>query len=192
MPNERILIAGFGGSLRRGSYSSLLLRECSRLMPDNSELELLDISRIPLFSQDDEYSPPEAVQKFRDGIRRADGFLVVTPEYNYSIPGYLKNAIDYASRPPEHNPFPGKPGAIMSASIGMLGGSRAQYHLRQVFTFLDCRIINKPEVFLNFAQTKFDAAGHLTDENAVKFISQLLNNLVQEARNQISLKKSSQ
>ena len=191
MTDERILIAGFGGSLRKGSFSSMLLKECTRFMPENSKLELLDISGIPLFNQDDEYNPPESVRKFREGIKKADGFIVVTPEYNYSIPGYLKNAIDYASRPPEENPFTGKTGAIMSASIGMLGGSRAQYHLRQVFTFLDCRIINKPEVFLNFAHTKFDDSGHLTDENAIKFITMLLNGLVQETRSQITRRKSS-
>lgn len=183
-PSE-IIIAGFGGSLRNGSYSGMLLREAARLMPEHSRLEILDISKIPLFNQDEENNPPSAVTAFRSGIRNSHGFLVVTPEYNYSIPGYLKNAIDYVSRPPKENPFPGKTGAIMSASIGMMGGSRAQYHLRQVFTFLDCRMINKPEVFITMAAEKFDSTGHLRDEVAKKLVSELLSSLVKESRRNI-------
>ncbi len=103
--------------------------------------------------------------------------MVATPEYNYSVPGVLKNAIDFASRPYGDNPFDDKPVAIMSASIGMLGGARAQYHLRQMFVFLNMHPVNGPEVIVTFAQNKFDANGNLIDENTSKFLKQLLQNL---------------
>ena len=111
--------------------------------------------------------------------KRYQHFLL---QYNFSLPGYLKNVIDVVSRPSRLNPFAGKPGAIMSASTGMLGGSRAQYHPRQIFAGLDSRIVNKPEVFVTFAQNKFDADGHLKDEPTIKFVRDLLNNLVAEAK----------
>lgn len=104
-------------------------------------------------------------------------FLIATPEYNYSVPGVLKNAIDWASRPYGDNAFDDKPVAIMSASIGMLGGARAQYHLRQMFVFLNMHPVNGPEVMVTFAQDKFDADGKLVDENTKKYVSQLLQNL---------------
>jgi len=183
--NKEITIAGFGGSFRKGSYNGMLLREAQRLMPPSSRLEIVDISGIPIYNQDNECEDNTHINKFRNAIKNSGGFLVVTPEYNYSIPGFLKNAIDSVSRPPDLNPFPGKPGAIMSASMSMLGGSRAQYHLRQVFTFLDARIVNKPEVFISFANTKFDENGHLKDETAIKFIKELLEKLVISARSSL-------
>ena len=184
--SKEITIAGFGGSFRKGSYNGMLLKEAQRLMPPSSRLEIADISGIPLYNQDNENEDNIHITNFRNAIKNSDGFLVVTPEYNFSIPGYLKNAIDSISRPSNMNPFPGKPGAIMSASMSMLGGSRAQYHLRQVFTFLDARIINRPEVFISFANTKFDENGQLKDEMAVKFIRELLGKLVSSS--QASLK----
>lgn len=180
--SKEITIAGFGGSFRKGSYNWMLLKEAQRLMPPSSRLEIADISGIPLYNQDNENEDNIHITNFRNAIKNSDGFLVVTPEYNFSIPGYLKNAIDSISRPSNMNPFPGKPGAIMSASMSMLGGSRAQYHLRQVFTFLDARIINRPEVFISFANTKFDENGQLKDEMAVKFIRELLGKLVSSAQ----------
>jgi chromate reductase len=186
--NEEITIAGFGGSFRKGSYNGMLLREAQRLMPPSSRLEISDISGIPLYNQDNENQENVNITNFRNSIKNSGGFLVVTPEYNFSIPGYLKNAIDSVSRPSNMNPFAGKPGAIMSASMSMLGGSRAQYHLRQVFTFLDARMINRPEVFISFANTKFDEKGHLKDEMAVKFIRELLEKLVESARTYTGLK----
>lgn len=179
---KEIRIAGFGGSFRKGSYNGMLLKEAQRLMPPSSILEIVDITGIPLYNQDKENEDNKYIKNFRDSIRNSDGFLIATPEYNFSIPGYLKNAIDSVSRPSNMNPFAGKPGAIMSASMSMLGGSRAQYHLRQVFLFLDARIINKPEVFISFAHTKFKDNGQLNDENAVKFIRELLDKLVQSAK----------
>ncbi|WP_337860336.1 NAD(P)H-dependent oxidoreductase [Ferroplasma sp.] len=175
---ETIKIAGFGGSLRKESYSRYLLENTSKLMPENSKLEILDISNFPFMNQDKENNYPENVKKFKKQIKEADGLLIVTPEYNYSIPGYLKNVLDVASRPYGDNPFSGKPIAIMSASIGMLGGSRAQYHLRQVCVFLNMIPVNTPEVFVTFAQDKFDENGNLKDEMTKKFAGQLMQNLV--------------
>ncbi|EQB73006.1 MAG: FMN-reductase [Ferroplasma sp. Type II] len=183
---ETIKIAGFGGSFRKESYSRYLLENAVNLMPENSKLEILDISNFPTMNQDEENNYPENVRKFKKQIRESDGVLIVTPEYNYSIPGYLKNVLDVASRPYGDNPFDGKPVAIMSSSIGMLGGSRAQYHLRQVCVFLNMIPVNTPEVFMTFAQQKFDEKGKLKDDMTAKFAGQLLQNLVNLA---IQLKK---
>jgi len=184
MDDKKIVITGFGGSLRRESLNKTLLHDAVNYMPEGSRLDIVDISGVPLYNQDLEDTENENVTRIREAIRNSHGFLVVTPEYNFSIPGYLKNVIDVVSRPSQLNPFIGKTGAIMSASTGLLGGSRAQYHLRQVFTGLNSRIINKPEVFVSFAQTKFDQEGHLNDESTVKFVRELLKNLVDEARKQ--------
>ena len=134
----KLKILGFAGSLRAGSYNRALLRAATELLPDDATLEIFDINGIPPFNQDLEMDMPAKVKEFKSKIRGADAILIATPEYNYSIPGVLKNAIDFASRPYGDNPFNDKPVAIMSASIGMLGGARAQYHLRQTFIFLTC------------------------------------------------------
>ena len=115
--------------------------------------------------------------EFKQKIKTADAILIVTPEYNYSVPGVLKNAIDWASRPSGNNSFQGKNAAIMSASIGMLGGARAQYHLRQSFVTLDIYALNKPEVFVTFAAQKFDAEGRLVDEKTREVVKVLLRTL---------------
>ncbi len=180
--SREITIIGFGASLRKGSYNKMLLKEAQRLMPENSKLEIADISGIPLYNEDADNENNSYIVNFRESVKKSDGFIIATPEYNYSIPGFLKNAIDSVSKPPDKNPFAGKAGVIMSASLGMLGGSRAQYHLRQVLTALDARLINRPEVFINFAGTKFDKDGHLTDEIAVKFIQELLQKLIKEVK----------
>ena len=120
---------------------------------------------------------PPKVKEFKSKIRESDALLIATPEYNYSVPGVLKNAIDYASRPYGDNSFDDKPVAIMSASIGMLGGARAQYHLRQMFVFLNMHPVNVPEVIVTFASDKFDSEGNLLDKNAKGFLTQLLQNL---------------
>lgn len=175
-------VLGFAGSLRSGSYNKALLRAAADLLPEDLELEIFDIDGIPGFNQDIEADMPIKVKDFKSKIREADTILIATPEYNYSVPGVLKNAIDWASRPYGDNAFDGKPVAIMSASIGMLGGARAQYHLRQMFVFLNMYPINGPEVMVTFAQDKFDADGKLVDENTRKFMSQLLQNLANWSR----------
>lgn len=178
----QIRILGFAGSLRSGSYNRALLRAAAELIPQKASLEIFDLEGIPPFNQDLENTMPEKVREFKSKIRAADAVLIVTPEYNYSVPGVLKNAIDWASRPYGDNSFEGKPAAIMSASTGMLGGARAQYHLRQVFVFLNMYPINKPEVFVTFANQKFDAQGRLTDEKTKEFIRALLEALVTWSR----------
>jgi chromate reductase len=180
--NEQISIFGFAGSLRKGSYNRALLRSALSLMPVNAKLEVFELDSIPLFNQDFESSPPESVKEFKRNIKTADALLIVTPEYNYSIPGVMKNAIDWASRPYGDNAFEGKPVAIMSASIGMLGGARAQYHLRQSFVSLNMYPVNRPEVMVNFAPQKFDDQGRLLDEKTKELVIELLNNLTAWAR----------
>ena len=155
MDNE-LKILGFAGSLRKGSYNRMLMKTAQLLLPPNTSLEIFALDDIPPFNADLETNMPEVVLEFKQKIRAADAILIVTPEYNYSVPGVLKNAIDWTSRPYPDNSFQGKPVALMSASTGMLGGARAQYHLRQTLVFLDMHPVNKPEVFVTFAAQKFD------------------------------------
>jgi chromate reductase len=174
----QLLILGFAGSLRKGSYNKALLRAATDLLPEEAKLEIFDLEGIPPFNQELESQMPERVKEFKAKIRAADAILVATPEHNYSVPGVLKNAIDWASRPYGDNSFEDKPVAIMSASTGMLGGVRAQYHLRQTFVFLDMHPVNKPEVFVTFANQKIDDQGRLTDEASRGVIKELLKALV--------------
>jgi len=180
--DEQISILGFAGSLRQGSYNRALLRATLELVPDSARLEIFELNDIPPFNEDLLSSPPEKVKEFKRKIRAADAILIVTPEYNYSVPGVLKNAIDWASRPYGDNAFEGKPVAMMSASTGMLGGARAQYHLRQSFVFLNMYAVNKPEVFVTFAPQKFDDKGRLLDKQTKELIGELLGNLVAWAK----------
>src|SRR5918912_4070714 len=123
----KLKFLGFAGSLRVGSYNKALLRAATNLLPDNATLQIFDLDGIPPFNQDLEMNMPEKVTKFKSKIREADAVLVATPEYNYSVSGVLKNAIDFASRPYGDNSWDDKPVGIMSAG-GMLGGGRGQYH----------------------------------------------------------------
>ncbi len=176
---EKIVnILGFAGSLRKDSYNRSLLRAALELVPKDAKLEVFDLDGIPPFNQDLENQPSEKVKEFKAKIRAADAILIVTPEYNYSIPGVLKNAIDCASRPYGDNAFEHKPVAIMGASIGMGGSARAQYHLRQCFVFLTCFALNQPEVMVPFAQEKIDKEGKLTDQKIREKIKELLESLV--------------
>lgn len=167
-------ILGISGSLRKLSYNSAALRAAQELQPNDMSIESFDLTEIPLYSEDVRthgYPPP--VQAFRDKIASADGLLIVTPEYNYSFPGVLKNAIDWASRPP-NQPFDGKPIAMMGASLGTFGTARAQYHLRQCFVSVNAFVLNKPEVMIAQAGDKFDEQGKLTDRMAREQIQRLL------------------
>lgn len=172
-----ITVLGFAGSLRKNSYNRAALRVAVELAPPGMTIETFDLRPIPLYDADVEAAGlPEPVQRFRNRIAAADALLIATPEYNYSMPGVLKNAIDWASRPPDQ-PMNGKPIAIMGASIGYFGAGRAQYHLRQTCVFVNMLPLNKPEVFIPLAQQKFDAEGRLTDEHARKAIQTLLEAL---------------
>ena len=175
---EKLKILGFVGSLRTGSYNKALMRAAVELVPENAEIEVFDIAGIPPFNQDLETQLPQIVKDFKAKIKRADALLVATAEYNYSIPGVLKNALDSASRPYADKVFDGKPVAIMSASTGRLGGARAQYHLRQCFVFLNMFPINHPEVMLAQADKNVDEKGNLANEETRKLIRQLLEELV--------------
>lgn len=175
--SKPITILGFAGSLRKASYNKALLRVAIEVLPKDVELEVFDLEGIPPFNQDLEDEIPAGVKEFKAKIRAADAILIATPEYNYSIPGFLKNAIDWASRPYGDNSFEDKPVAIMSASPGMLGGARAQYHLRQTFVFLNMHPINKPEVIMAFAGEKIDEKGRVTDIVTREKIRELLEKL---------------
>ena len=176
--DKKISILGFAGSLRKGSYNKALLNAALEAVPRDAELKVFDLEGIPPFNQDLESQPVEKVKEFKARIRAADAILIVTPEYNYSIPGVLKNAIDSASRPYGDNAFEGKPVAFMGASVGMLGTARAQYHLRQSCVFLNMYPLNQPEVMVPFAQDKIDPNGRLTDQKTREKIKELLESLV--------------
>ncbi len=171
-------ILGIAGSLRRQSYNRSALRAAQQLAPDGVSLATYDLKDIPGFNEDEEQNPPSSVVELRKQIRAADAILFVTPEYNYSIPGVLKNAIDWASRPYGQGAWDGKPAAIMGASVGMFGSARAQYHLRQVCINLGLHVMNQPELMITNASQRFDAEGNLTDESTKKHIRKLLEGLV--------------
>jgi len=171
-------IFGFAGSLRKGSYNRALLRSAAELLPVNVRLDIFDLEGIPPYNQDLEQQPTQQVRDFKAGIKAADALLIATPEYNYSMPGVLKNAIDWGSRPHGDNVFDDKPLAIMGASPGMTGTARAQYHLRQSCVYLNMHPLNKPEVMVPFAKDKIDAEGKLADEHTRTKIRELLESLV--------------
>lgn len=175
---EKIKILGFAGSLRKESYNKSLLSAGAEMVPGDATIEIFDLEGIPPFNQELEGDPPQRVRDFKTKIRAADAILVATPEYNYSIPGVLKNAIDWASRPYGDNAFNGKPVAIMGASPGMLGTARAQYHLRQCFIFLNMYPLNQPEVMVPTANEKIGKDGKVTDEKTRRKIRELLEKLV--------------
>ena len=184
--NKPINILGIAGSLRRQSYNRSALRAAKQLAPEGVTVNIFEIDGIPGFNEDDEKNPPAKVVELKKQIRAADALLIVTPEYNYSVPGVLKNAIDWASRPYGDSAWSGKPAAIMGASIGTIGTARAQYHLRQIFVFLNIFPINQPELMIGNAAERFDAQGNLTDEKTKEYVRELLQSLA-EWTNRISV-----
>ncbi len=179
---DPITILGIAGSLRKQSFNKGALQAAQKLCPEGARLEVYDLAGLPLFNQDEERNPNQKVADFKQRIRAADAILISTPEYNYGLPGVLKNAIDCASRPYGDNAWSGKPVAIMSAALSMGGGVRAQYQLRQSFVFLNMEAVVQPEVAIGNATERFDQQGNLTDETSKKLIGQLLQHLVQKAR----------
>lgn len=175
---ETTKVFAISGSLRKGSFNRLALRTAIELTPPGMTIDHYEnLADIPPYNDDvREKGYPPVVEDLRKRIKAADAILFVTPEYNYSVPGVLKNAIDWASRPPEP-PLDSKPCAIMGASMGVLGSARAQYHLRQMCVFLNMFPINRPEVMIAQAHSKFDAQGKLTDDQARQLIADLLKNL---------------
>ena len=176
--SKPVRILGIAGSLRRESYNRAALRAAALVVPPDATLDVIELDGIPGFNQDEEQNPPTKVVELKRRIREADAVLFVTPEYNYSVPGVLKNAIDWASRPYGDSAWSGKPAAIMGASVGTIGTARAQYHLRQIMVFLNMFPINQPEVMIGQAATRFDKEGNLTDETTKDLIRQFLKNLV--------------
>jgi chromate reductase len=177
-----VQILGIAGSLRRDSYNRAALRAATQLAPQDASVDIFELDGLPGFNQDEEQNPPGEVVELKRRVREADAILFVTPEYNYSVPGVLKNAIDWASRPYGDSAWNGKPAAIMGASMGAIGTARAQYHLRQMMVFLNMFPINQPEVMIGNATERFDAQGNLTDNATKEFIRQLLQNLVDWTR----------
>ena len=154
------------GSLRRRSYNRMTYAAVRELLPDSVTLEAADLSAIPVFNPDvlDEQGPPASVRRLKEQIAAADAVVFISPEYNFSVPGVLKNAIDWVSRPPAEQPFRDKPAAIMGVSTGRLGTGRMQYHLRQICVFLEVHPLAKPEVMIGSCREKFDAQGRLSDQ----------------------------
>jgi chromate reductase len=177
---DQVKILGIAGSLRKASYNRGALRAAQQLCPQGAKIEVFELDGIPPFNQDEERNPPQKVIDFKNRIRGADAILLVTPEYNYGMPGGLKNAIDWASRPYGDNAWNGKLVAIMSAAMSMGGGVRAQYPLRQAFVFLNMEAVVQPEVAIGNATERFDEQGNLKDETSRKLIGQLLQNLVEK------------
>ncbi|MEJ5292832.1 MAG: NADPH-dependent FMN reductase [Candidatus Methanosuratincola sp.] len=165
------------GSLRAGSYNRALALNAKELAPEGVEVEVAGLEGIPPFNQDLERQPPETVRALKDKIRSADALLICTPEYNYSVPGVLKNAIDWASRPFEDSPFDGKPVAIAGASTGSMGTSRAQYHLRQICVGLGMYALVYPEIFVPAAEKKFDPTGRIVDDKLRAKLVEMLESL---------------
>ena len=180
-PLSEIKVLGIAGSLREGSYNRALLRAARDLAPEGLEIRIFErLADIPLYNEDVRaHGDPEPVVALKEAIRRADALLWAAPEYNYSIPGVLKNAIDWASRPPKDSPLNGKPVAIMGATSGLWGTVRSQMHLRQVCVFTNMHPLNKPQVLVARAASKFDDDGHLTDETTRRFVRELLVALVE-------------
>lgn len=176
MPDAKIL--GIAGSLRQASFNRWALKAAQSLVPAGASLEVFELDGITPYNQDHEKQPPARVAELKSRVRAADAILFCTPEYNYSVPGVLKNAIDWASRPYGDSAWQGKPVAVMGASVGMLGSARAQYHLRQSFVFLNMYPVNQPEVLIANAAQRFNERGELTDETSRELIRKLLAELV--------------
>lgn len=173
-----ILVLGISGSLRRDSYNTALLRAAAELMPPEMTLKVFGLSHLPMFNQDTEKPFPDAVVELRTKLAQADALLIATPEYNGSISGVLKNAIDWASRSPKQ-PLKGKPTAIIGVSTGNFGTLRAQLHLRQILTHVGALTLGKPEVLVGRAEQVFDAQGHLADQTTRGFLRDLLTALAE-------------
>lgn len=168
-------VVGFAGSLRLGSLNRALLRAATELAPPALRIVTHELDGIPLYNGDVEAAgAPPAVAQFRDAIRAADGLLIATPEYNYGVPGVLKNAIDWFSRPPKDSALNGKVAAIMGASPGIAGTARAQLQLRQAFVFTNTYALLQPEILVGRAHEKFDADGRLVDQHTRDFLATFL------------------
>lgn len=181
--DDTLRVLGFAGSLRRDSLNRRLLRAAVEMAPSRMKIDIFDLRDIPLYNFDvEEAGDPGPVAAFKDAIRSADALLIVTPEYQHGVPGVLKNALDWASRPPGKSPLQGKPVAIMGASPGFTGTARAQSQLRESFGFSEACAVLRPEVLVGRAHEKFDGEGRLTDTKTAELVGQLLDQLIALAR----------
>jgi chromate reductase len=172
-------LLGVAGSLRKGSLNRALLRALAEALPPGTSMEIFDgLGALPTFDPDSS-DEPASVVAWKEALAAADGIVIATPEYNYSIPGVLKNAIDWASRPPPRSPLRGKPMGIISAATGISGGMRAQYHLRQILVFTNSPAMLQPEVIIPKAQERFDSAGVLTDVSTRELLGRFAVALVE-------------
>ncbi len=169
MANLKIL--ALVGGISKESINQKTFHMMQETAPTGVTLDKFDISKLSFFTQDEEYDPPKEVQEFKKRVKEADAILFITPEYNRSFPGVLKNAIDWASRPYGQSLWDKKVGAVMGASIGAIGTFGAQHHLRQVLAYLNMEVMGQPEFYFN-AGKSFDEKGHLKDESTKKFVSQ--------------------
>jgi chromate reductase len=180
---QDIDILGIPGSLRDDSYNRSLIKTAQRLSGPDMDITVYDIDGIPPFDADVEAEgDPDPVTQFKEAIRSADALLIATPEYQHGIPGVLKNALDWASRPPSNPPLGGKPTAIMGATPGDFGTARAQEDLRQVLVYNDCPMVMTPEVLVADAGSKVDEVGEFTDEETLDYIKELLDSLARLTR----------
>jgi len=180
--SSKVAILGISGSGRKRSYNSALLEAAKQLLPPDATLEVVDISRLPLYNQDLEHDLPEAVKELKKKIRGADAILIATPEHNYSITAVLKNAIEWGNRPPRDASWSGKPAAIISASTGLRGGARAQLHLRQIMIDLNMHSINRPLLLVANAKDKFNENLQLIDEGTIQTLREVLSSLAEWTR----------
>ena len=167
-------IAVVVGSLRKESLNRKTANALIELAPAPLKLEIVEIGKLPLFDEDLEHNEPREWKEFRERIGRADGVMFVTPEYNRSVPGVLKNAIDVASRPYGRNQWDGKPGAVLSVSPSAIGGFGANHHLRQSLVFLNVPTMQQPETYANHAGTFFDDSGKLVNQKTREFFETIL------------------
>jgi chromate reductase, NAD(P)H dehydrogenase (quinone) len=172
---------GFSGSSRKASYNRALLRAVAELLPTGVTFEMIEIGGLPLYDQDAETEFPQIVKDIKGKIRAADGIVIATPEFNRSFSGVLKNAIDWTSRPYGDSAWSGKPVLVMGCSMGAIGTALAQYDLKKVLLYLNCRVLGQPEIYIGMAQEKFDASGSLTDEGTKTFLSDALKTFAEFA-----------
>jgi chromate reductase len=179
---SKLAIIGISGSGRKRSYNTALLEAAKELLPEDATLEVVDVSKLPLYNQDLEHDLPEIVKELKKKIRGADAILIATPEHNYSVTAVLKNAIEWGNRPPRDASWSGKPAAVISASTGLRGGVRAQLHLRQIMIDLNMYPINRPLLLVANARDKFDENLRLIDEESLQTLREVLSSLVEWTR----------
>jgi len=173
--NKNKNVAVFVGSLQKESLNRKMAKACIVLAPESLKLEIVEITNLPFYNQDFEENPPKEVREFRQRVKSADAVLFVTPEYNRSVPGLLKNAIDVGSRPYGYNAWDGKPGAVISVSTGAIGGFAANHHLRQSLVFINVPTMAQPEAYIGNAASLFDDKGLLINDSTKEFLQKFLH-----------------